>query len=70
MLAGLKAAYDLMVSDHLHGNDSDLSWARAGFIQTRIIPNNDTIRGVKFDDMEYVRERQGEPGENKVLRAF
>jgi len=28
---------------------------KAGFVQTRVLPDNDTIRGVKFDDLEYVR---------------
>ena len=27
----------------------------AGFARTRILPENDTIRGVKYDDIEYVR---------------
>lgn len=28
---------------------------KAGFVRTRIIPLNDTIRGVQHDDIEYVR---------------
>ena len=28
---------------------------KAGFVRTRIIPDNDTIRGVKYDDIEYIR---------------
>lgn len=28
---------------------------KAGFVHTRILPHNDTIRGVSCDDMEYVR---------------
>lgn len=28
---------------------------RAGFNRSRVIPNNDTIRGVMYDDVEYVR---------------
>jgi RimJ/RimL family protein N-acetyltransferase len=27
---------------------------KCGYTQTRIIPENDTIRGVKYDDLEYV----------------
>lgn len=27
---------------------------KSGFFQTRVIPDNDTIRGVKFDDVEYI----------------
>jgi [ribosomal protein S5]-alanine N-acetyltransferase len=30
---------------------------RAGFVRTRIIPENDTIRGVKHDDIEYLLSR-------------
>jgi hypothetical protein len=29
--------------------------ARAGFAFTRVIPGNDTLRGVLHDDEEYVR---------------
>jgi RimJ/RimL family protein N-acetyltransferase len=28
---------------------------KAGFVQARILPDNDTIRGVVYDDLEYVR---------------
>jgi [ribosomal protein S5]-alanine N-acetyltransferase len=28
---------------------------KAGFVKTRIIPDNDLIRGKKYDDVEYVR---------------
>ena len=27
---------------------------KSGFIRTRIIPENDTIRGVKHDEVEYL----------------
>jgi ribosomal-protein-alanine N-acetyltransferase len=29
---------------------------KAGFVRTRVIPDNDTIRGQKYDDIEYVRK--------------
>ena len=28
---------------------------KAGFVQTRVIPDNDTIRGVAYDDLEFIR---------------
>ena len=28
---------------------------KAGFFKNRVIPENDTIRGVKYDDVEYIR---------------
>jgi [ribosomal protein S5]-alanine N-acetyltransferase len=31
---------------------------KAGFARTRILPENDMIRGVKYDDIEYVRLAQ------------
>ena len=31
---------------------------KAGFAFTRIIPGNDTFRGVRYDDMEFVRRRR------------
>jgi ribosomal-protein-alanine N-acetyltransferase len=38
------------------GNDASARvLAKAGFVFTRTIPDNDTIRGVKYDDLEYVR---------------
>ena len=37
------------------GNDaSSRVLIKAGFVRTRLIPDNDTIRGVKYDDIEYV----------------
>lgn len=32
---------------------------KAGFVRNRIIPDNDTIRGKKYDDVEYVRLGHG-----------
>ena len=29
---------------------------KAGFVFTRILPDNDTLRGVSFDDEDYVRK--------------
>ncbi|MEO8181772.1 MAG: GNAT family N-acetyltransferase [Deltaproteobacteria bacterium] len=29
---------------------------KAGFVRTRVIPDNDTIRGEKYSDVEYVRK--------------
>ncbi len=45
------------------GNDASARvLEKAGFVRTRIIPENDTIRGVKYDDVEYVRDvRPREP---------
>jgi RimJ/RimL family protein N-acetyltransferase len=38
------------------GNDASARvLLKCGFIRTRIIPENDTIRGLKYDDVEYVR---------------
>jgi RimJ/RimL family protein N-acetyltransferase len=28
---------------------------KAGFVRSRVIPDNDTIRGVKYDDVEFIR---------------
>ena len=28
---------------------------RAGFVQRRILADNDTIRGIKYNDLEYVK---------------
>jgi len=37
------------------GNDASVRvLVKAGFVRTRTIPDNDTIRGVKYDDIEYV----------------
>ena len=45
-----------MVATVTSGNTSSYRvLEKAGFIRTRVIPDNDTIRGVKFDDVEYVR---------------
>lgn len=39
------------------GNDASARvLTKAGFIRTRVIPDNDTIRGKKYDDVEYVRK--------------
>jgi RimJ/RimL family protein N-acetyltransferase len=44
------------------GNDASCRVLEAvGFIRTRIIPENDTIRGVKHDDIEFVREGRRGP---------
>jgi len=37
------------------GNDASARvLSKAGFTNTRVLPDNDTIRGVKYDDHEYV----------------
>jgi RimJ/RimL family protein N-acetyltransferase len=37
------------------GNDASARvLVKAGFARTRLLPDNDTIRGVKYDDIEYV----------------
>jgi RimJ/RimL family protein N-acetyltransferase len=39
------------------GNDASARvLTKAGFVRTRVIPDNDTIRGEKYDDVEYVRK--------------
>lgn len=39
------------------GNDASMRVLEAtGFVRVRIIPDNDVIRGVKHDDIEYVRK--------------
>ncbi len=39
------------------GNDaSERVLVKAGFVRTRVIADNDTIRGEKYDDVEYVRK--------------
>jgi RimJ/RimL family protein N-acetyltransferase len=39
------------------GNDASARvLMKAGFVRTRVIPDNDTIRGQKYDDVEYVRK--------------
>lgn len=38
------------------GNDASARvLIKAGFVETRVLPDNDTIRGEKYDDLEYVR---------------
>jgi RimJ/RimL family protein N-acetyltransferase len=38
------------------GNDASARVStKAGFVKTRVIRDNDTIRGVKYDDVEYGR---------------
>lgn len=45
------------------GNDASARvLVKAGFARTRVIPGNDTIRGEKFDDVEYVRRVRSPPG--------
>jgi [ribosomal protein S5]-alanine N-acetyltransferase len=40
------------------GNDASARvLTKAGFVRTRVLPDNDTIRGQKYDDVEYVRKR-------------
>jgi RimJ/RimL family protein N-acetyltransferase len=40
------------------GNDASARvLTKAGFVRTRVLPDNDTIRGQKYDDVEYVRRR-------------
>jgi [ribosomal protein S5]-alanine N-acetyltransferase len=44
------------------GNDASARvLTKAGFVKTRVIPDNDTIRGEKYDDVEYVRTIAGSP---------
>jgi len=39
------------------GNDASARvLTKAGFVRTRVIPDNDTIRGEKYHDVEYVRK--------------
>jgi RimJ/RimL family protein N-acetyltransferase len=38
---------------------------RAGFVRTRVIPDNDVIRGVSYDDIEYVRDGGAARGESE-----
>lgn len=41
------------------GNEaSERVLVKAGFVRTRVIPENDEIRGVKVDDVEYVRRHE------------
>jgi RimJ/RimL family protein N-acetyltransferase len=42
------------------GNDASARvLINSGFVRTRLIPDNDTIRGEKYDDVEYVRKVAG-----------
>lgn len=42
------------------GNDaSERVLVKAGFTRTRVIPDNDVIRGVTYDDVEYISEMLG-----------
>ncbi len=51
-----------MVATVTLGNDASCKVLEAaGFTRTRIIPENDTIRGVKHDDIEFVREGRRGP---------
>lgn len=44
------------------GNDASARvMVKAGFVQTRVIPDNDTIRGEKYADIEFVRRASGSP---------
>lgn len=44
------------------GNDASARvLTKAGFVKTRVIPDNDTIRGEKYDDVEYVRTSGSTP---------
>jgi RimJ/RimL family protein N-acetyltransferase len=39
------------------GNDASARvLTKAGFVRTRVLPDNDTIRGEKYHDVEYVRK--------------
>lgn len=37
---------------------------KAGFARSRAIPDNDTIRGIKFNDVEYIRSVAGRTTDN------
>ncbi len=60
----VKAVADYLISQGIHrlvatvtvGNHASAQvLKKAGFAFTRIIPDNDTLRGVLFDDEEYIR---------------
>lgn len=43
------------------GNDASARvLVKAGFVRTRVIPENDVIRGEKYDDVEYVRRARSD----------
>ena len=52
------------------GNDASARvLTKAGFVRTRVIPDNDTIRGEKYDDVEFVRKLRAPRCERPLARA-